>query len=324
MSRPLGIQYPDAVYHVMNRGTNRRPIFLTDQDRKTFLTLLAACWERWRVEIYAYCLMGNHYHLCLRTPEAKLDRVMRHLNGVYTQRFNRAHKRDGTLFRGRYKSLLIEAEEYLSQVIRYIHLNPIKAKICERPESYPWSSHAGYLNKKYRPKWLNTQLIGQRFAKARDFQAYVMSGNEIALEKLYGKKRLPAILGTEKFIEEIKEKPVALSKEHGRESLEFFRYSPEYLIKEVAKVFGKKPDDLKKGKSGNNNEARKVAMWLVKELCDLSHRKVASYFGSVGDKTIAWACGNIKQELENNRKLKKTVLPLVKKLKINDGYNHNN
>ncbi len=128
MARPLRITYPGAVYHVMNRGASRKRVFTHHADYEVFLQLLEDCHRRWKVEILAYCLMGNHYHLCLRTPEENLPRVMRHVNGVYTQHVNRTQGRDGPLFRGRYKALVVETDTYLSAVIRYIHLNPVKAK----------------------------------------------------------------------------------------------------------------------------------------------------------------------------------------------------
>jgi REP element-mobilizing transposase RayT len=110
MARPLRIEYPRAFYHLINRGQSRRDIFLEDKGRQTFLDLLAEITGLWKIEIHAYCLMSNHYHLLVSTPAAGLSRAMRHLDGIYTQKFNRVHKRDGSLFRGRYKAILIDAQ----------------------------------------------------------------------------------------------------------------------------------------------------------------------------------------------------------------------
>ena len=107
MARPLRIEYPGAVYHVMNRGLVWQPVFRDPTDYETFLQVVSDAHALWGIEVLAYCLMGNHYHLCLRTPTANLGRVMRHVNGLYTQRFNRAHRRDGPLFRGRYKAMVV-------------------------------------------------------------------------------------------------------------------------------------------------------------------------------------------------------------------------
>jgi REP element-mobilizing transposase RayT len=107
MARPLRIQYPGAVYHVMNRGGSRQRVFLDKQDCEGFLKTIGEVCDRWAVEVFAYCVMGNHYHVCLCTPEGNLSRVMQHLDGLYTQRFNRLHRRDGALFRGRYKAIIV-------------------------------------------------------------------------------------------------------------------------------------------------------------------------------------------------------------------------
>jgi len=141
MSRPLRIEYPDAWYHVMNRGRRSEEIFTDKQDYNTFLQLIRESIEMWNVRVGAYCLMTNHYHLLIQTPEANLSRCMRHLNGVYTQRFNKLHHLDGQLFRGRYKSILVDADSYLLQLANYIHRNPLRAGLVEKLDEYSWSSH---------------------------------------------------------------------------------------------------------------------------------------------------------------------------------------
>ena len=110
MSRPLRIEYPGAWYHVMNRGRRSEKIFFVDADRQAFIQVLQEASELWNIRISAYCLMSNHYHLLVQTPDGNLSRAMRHINGVYTQRFNRRHKKEGQLFRGRYKGVLVEAQ----------------------------------------------------------------------------------------------------------------------------------------------------------------------------------------------------------------------
>ncbi|MBI3066962.1 MAG: transposase [Deltaproteobacteria bacterium] len=160
MARPLRIQYPGAVYHVMNRGGSRHKIFIEKQDYEAFLKTIGEIHERWGVELFAYCLMGNHYHICLRTPEGNLSRVMRHLDGLYTQRFNRIHRRDGALLRGRYRAIVVDEDAYLAQVVRYIHLNPLAAGLVGEPQGYGWSSHRFYLRPKEAPKWLQIAKEG--------------------------------------------------------------------------------------------------------------------------------------------------------------------
>ncbi|WP_240744921.1 transposase [Desulforhopalus sp. IMCC35007] len=159
MSRPLRLEYPGAWYHVMNRGRWGEKIFFTATDRETFLKVLQEASELWNMRISAYCLMPNHYHLFVQTPDGNLSRCMRHVNGVYTQRFNREHKKEGQLFRGRYKAVLVDEESYLLEVLRYIHRNPLKAGIVKSLDDFPWSSHKGYLSKAKKWSWLEKETL---------------------------------------------------------------------------------------------------------------------------------------------------------------------
>ena len=140
MPRPLRIEYENAYYHVMNRARARQKVFHSEVYYEAFLNTLEEAQQRFSVEILCYCLMGNHYHLLLKTPEANLGRVMRHINGVYTQRHNRLKRTDGPLFRGRYKAICVEEDSYQLQLSRYIHRNPIEARLVSELESYNWSS----------------------------------------------------------------------------------------------------------------------------------------------------------------------------------------
>src|SRR3990167_3519219 len=155
MPRPLRIQYANAWYHVMNRGAGRKNIFNKKAHRLIFLELLEECHRMFNIKIYAYCLMDNHYHLLLSTPDANLSRAMRHLNGVYTQRYNRMSKTDGPLFKGRYKAQIIDEDCYLLIVSRYIHLNPVKAALVKNPGDYKWSSYLAYIGVARSPAWLS-------------------------------------------------------------------------------------------------------------------------------------------------------------------------
>jgi len=141
MTRPLRIEYPGAYYHVMNRGLSHGKVFVQDRDREQFFTLVGELSRLWGLKVHAYCLMDTHYHLLLQTPKGELSRAMRHLDGIYTLKFNRFHGRDGPLFRGRYKAILIDAEEYFLAVARYIHHNPVDAGIVRDISQYRWSSH---------------------------------------------------------------------------------------------------------------------------------------------------------------------------------------
>ncbi len=163
MARPLRIEYPGAFYHVTARGNERKDIFLDDSDREKLLSYLETAFPRYKAAIHVYCLMSNHYHLLIETPEGNLSQIMRHINGAYTTYVNSKRQRTGHLFQGRYKAILVEADEYAGELSRYMHLNPVRAGIVTKPEDYDWSSYRYYLGKDKSPKWLTKKFILKYF-----------------------------------------------------------------------------------------------------------------------------------------------------------------
>jgi REP-associated tyrosine transposase len=173
MARPLRIEFPGAVYHVTSRGDRREPIFVDDHDRHGFLDVMAQALVRFDAEILAYCLMGNHYHLVLHTRKANLSLLMRHINGVYTQVFNRQHNKVGHLFQGRFKAILVDRDAYLLEVCRYVELNPLRARMVRKPEAWAWSSYRAHVGLETSPAWLDTNglhgyLLGRAPGGASD------------------------------------------------------------------------------------------------------------------------------------------------------------
>ena len=211
MSRPLRIDYPGAWHHVMNRAIRGQNLFVNKLDNQQFIDLLKETADLFNVKVAAYCLMPNHYHLLLQTPEANLSRCMRHLNGVYTQRYNVTHGCDGTLFRGRYKSILVDADNYVLQLVRYIHRNPFKEGLAKRLDQYIWSSHRGYLSKAKKWNWLYKSFVLQMLTaiKNHQLQAYkqLMSQEQDEdLIQVLDSKNLPSMFGSDKFVFWIKDK----------------------------------------------------------------------------------------------------------------------
>lgn len=301
MSRPLRIQFPGATYHVMNRGSARQKTFLGTEDYQRFLQTLAETHDLWRAEIVAYCLMGNHYHVCLRTPEGNLARVMRHLDGLYTQRFNRAHRRDGPLFRGRYKAIVVEAEAYLAAVVRYIHLNPVEAEVVQAPQAYPWSSHGAYLRPAKRPRWLRVAEVLGQFASPRAFHQFVLAGNEEALTEYYRRGRHAPVLGGEGFRERLRGHLRQVSREHPRHERAVVKASVEMVLQRVAGTYGTTVEDLLQGGRGRENEARKVGMYLVRRLCDLTLQQTADLFRAGSYGLVGWACHGVRAKIQSDR-----------------------
>lgn len=209
MARPLRIEFAGAVYHVTSRGNARADIFDADSDREMFLKIVGQVVKRFNWLCHAYCLMGNHYHLLIETPEGNLSAGMRQLNGVYTQAFNRAHRRDGHVLRGRFAAVLVEKESHLLELCRYVVLNPVRAAMVERPEQYHWSSYLPTLGKAARPALLTTEWLLGNFSTAlpesrRRYRQFVKAGVdniESPWEKLSGQ----IILGTEAFVQRAKE-----------------------------------------------------------------------------------------------------------------------
>lgn len=207
MARPLRIEFPGAIYHVTSRGNARLPIFEDDEDRESFLALLGAVVERFNWLCHSYCLMGNHYHLLIETPDTHLSKGLRQLNGVYTQRFNRRHGRVGHVFQGRFKAILVERDSYLLELCRYIVLNPVRAKMVKRAGEYRWSSYRACAGSATPPAWLQTDwVLGQfgkrRWAAQKRYAAFVREG--IGDASPWSQLRGQVLLGSETFAEKLR------------------------------------------------------------------------------------------------------------------------
>ena len=321
MARPLRIEYPGAYYHVMNRGLSRRDIFLEDQGRENFLGLLSDISRLWKVEIHAYCLMDNHYHLLLQTPKGGLSRAMRHLDGVYTQRFNRAHHRDGPLFRGRYKAILIDAEEYFLSVVRYIHQNPLQAGVVSDIDRYRWSSHRGYLYKSERPLWLNTHSVLSRFGRLREYQQFMDSEIEKEVVDFYKGPYQRPILGDRGFIEWVKQRlgDRARVEQEKPESRSVFGLGVERIAGATAKVYGKGVEELRRKRRGEENEARSMAIYLCRTLGGHRHSEIGRVLGLDKTSSVSSACLRMKARVEVERKIARKARRIEEELQKSQG-----
>jgi REP element-mobilizing transposase RayT len=205
MTRPLRIQYAGAVYHVTSRGNERKPVFKSDQDRINFLNTLQHVNKRYNWICHAYCLMDNHYHLLIETPDGNLALGMRQLNGVYTQLFNRLHGRAGHLFQGRYKSILIQKDSHLLEVSRYVVLNPVRAKMVEAPEAWKWSSYRASAGREAGHHCLTKEWVLGQFSKKqtlaeKEYRKFVGWGIG---KSIWHEVRGQAVLGEEVFTDRL-------------------------------------------------------------------------------------------------------------------------
>jgi REP element-mobilizing transposase RayT len=165
MARPVRIEFAGALYHLTSRGDGREDIYLDEADRLLFLQVLGQVCDQFNWACHAYCLMGNHYHLLVETHEGNLAKGMRQLNGVYTQGFNRKHRRVGHVFRGRYKAILVHKDSYLLELARYIVLNPVRAQMVRSAKEWRWSSYRSTCAQADAPAWLHTDWILAAFGK---------------------------------------------------------------------------------------------------------------------------------------------------------------
>jgi putative transposase len=312
MSRPLRIEFKDAWSHVMNRGRRGEEIFSDGRDYHLFLEIIKESIEMWNIRVAAYCLMPNHYHLLIQTPEANLSRSMRHIDGVYTQRFNRAHGCDGPLFKGRYKSVLVDADGYVLQLVRYIHRNPLRVGRVERLDAYQWSSHQGYLSSGKKWDWLRkdfilSMLTSDRSQWVRAYRQFVAGEDSEEISQIYGRKQMPSVLGTEKFIHWVKDQ--FFLQKHHKEIPESRTLAPEVeTIKEVvSRAYGVGKDNLLKARRGVLNEPRNVAIYLTRQLRRDKLEDICRKFQLDRYSSASSAVERVKIQLLKDRQLRKRL-----------------
>jgi putative transposase len=206
MARPLRIEYPGAVYHITSRGNEKKVVFKDDHDRENFLGTLQRVNKRYHWLCHAYCLMDNHYHLLIETPDGNLSLGMRQLNGVYTQLFNRRHKRTGHLFQGRYKAILIQKDSHLLEACRYVVLNPVRARLVKEPGQWRWSSYSATVGREKPPVCLTTSWVLRQFSSKKgraekEYRQFVRRG--IGKESIWAGVKGQAILGEDDFVQSL-------------------------------------------------------------------------------------------------------------------------
>ena len=265
MARPLRLELAGGVYHITSRGDRREAIYDNDEDRETWLEIFGSTCKRFNWRCHGYCLMDNHYHIVIETAEANLSKGMRQLNGVYTQYYNRKYGRAGHVFQGRYKGILVERDEYLLELARYVVLNPIRANMIKNIETWKWSSYQGMIGEKPAQLWLETGWTLGQFSKQRKraigkYIDFVREG--IGLPSIWTHLQNQIFLGSEKFINK-KQKQInkketlgevpRLQKRKLPKPLEYFdnKYKDQnkaivhaylsggYTLKEIGGYFGK-------------------------------------------------------------------------------------
>lgn len=311
MARPLRIEYEGAMYHITARGNERKKIYLSKCDYEKFIQYLADAKKKYNIVLHCYVLMGNHYHLIMETPEANISKVMQYINGSYTTYFNIKRRRIGHLFQGRYKSIVVDKDNYLLELSRYIHLNPVRAGIVEKPEDYRHSSYKAYIAKSESTLITDHLVLGMlknHDSNAKnEYRAFVENAIGIELDNpainIYG----GMILGRPGFIKEtlkiIKEEYYRREEVSHRKELRAV-----YGIKEVLEAVSNYYAGLRKTEGEIKlSEPRDIAIYLMKERTGAINREIGDVFGGLSYSAVSKVYQKMKIDMKRNRKMKRKV-----------------
>ena len=320
MARPIRIEEPWAFYHITSRGVARQEIFSDDSDRKAFLGVLADAHEKWGLVFHAYCLMGNHYHLEIQSPEGHLSRPIQWINQKYAGHVNRRYRRVGHLFQGRFKSVMVEAGRHLRELTRYIHLNPVRANLVERPADYGWSSYRAYLGLRKRPGWLRTETTLKRFGSSipeqrRGYRAFVEQ--EIASDP-FADLKFGAILGGEKFVEWARAKLRGSAEGQDASELSALKRARapadlDFICAFLCDTVG--IDERQLSVKGRwKNDDRDLAMYLAARHSGRRLTEIGERFGGIRASAVSHARKRIEHRMVKDRELRRKVEALSAEL----------
>jgi putative transposase len=310
MARPLRIEFPGALRHVIVRGNERKAVFRDDADRIKYLASLAHYREKFGFRLLAYCLMDNHVHLAIETAEAPLSRVMAGLQTSYTQYFNRRHARVGHLFQGRYKAFLVERDRHALALLRYIHENPVEAGLAARCADYAWSSDRYYRRGK-GPEWLDIDrllaMLGRgRSAATRGYRRLMREQVDEPYESLAAWGQ--AVKGDERFADQAfrraGELPVV------RRTLTVEAIAREIARREEVDV----AEMMSLGQGRRGSRARALAAWAGREVAGISIARTAKYFRR-DTSTMARGVGRLEGLMQGDRRLRQSIEDVVRILR---------
>ncbi len=315
MARPLRIDYPGAYHHVINRGNNRQAIVRDNRDRERFLETLRVSVKTYAIRLHAFVLMANHFHLLLESPRGNTSEFMRRFNIAYTAQFNRRHKRTGHLYQGRFKSVLVDRDEYLSVLSRYVHLNPVRTKAWRKKDpkeqagyvlGYPWGSLPGYVAKKKRLDFVVYDGIleeygGDTAGGRRRYRDRVLG--ELGAEMDFGDKVVgQSILGSSEFVSWVRGRFLGKGREREKPGVRavLTEVDPERLIEVVCRESGCGRDEVLHGRG---HVIRDLAMELLSVRCGLANVAIAKLMG-VDYSTVSLRRKGVRERLSRDRKLR--------------------
>jgi len=317
MARPLRIEFAGAIYHVMSRGNVRQDIVRDGQDRAKRLDWLRRTVETYGWHLHSFVLMRNHEHLFVETPEPNLSAGMQYLNGSYTSYFNRRHRRSGHLFQGRFKGHLIEEDGYFLEVSRYIHLNPVRARVVAHPEQYPWSSYPGYQRARRTMAWITYDRVLDEFgAEAgvarRRYARFVRAGVEEPPPSPFEGALEGMLVGSETFVARIRRLLEQRPADRGIPQLERLRERPslEQILRVVGEHFGVAATRWAPGRR-SDDASRAVAAFLARCRFGYPAGQVAHALGYRSTSSVTRALARIES---GNVDLRQTAAKLERQL----------
>jgi putative transposase len=323
MARPLRIQFSGAHYHITCRGIERRKIYLDNRDRHRFLTMLADSLETYQVLLYAYIMMNNHFHLLVQTKKANCSEFMRHFNIRYTGWFNWRHERSGNLYQGRYHAYLVDADSYLLEVSRYLHLNPVRVKrlkslsLRERWQKaidYPWSSLLGYVNEKSVLDFVGYDRLLAMVGGRDGYRTFVRDGLRRGFENPFKHVRSRMILGDGDFAASVKRylrRASAREQPAYREMISFTQ-EPEVVLGILRRECGISKEALEQ--RGANGIIRGIVAELLYKFCEITQAEIGRLLGDIDYMSVYQLRGRLKRKMNKDYEVKKKYCELEMKL----------
>ena len=305
MTRPLRIEYPGAFYHVYARGNRRQPIFSLDEDRHYFMKVLREAQARLGILIHVYCLMDNHYHLVVETPEANLSQSVHYINASYAIYFNKKREVCGHLFQGRFRAILIQADKYVRNLTIYIHGNPVRKKIVERPEQFLWSSCGAYYGLVKPPRWLRTAVIMGVFGGSSEnlraeHERHLHAANGAAIEKELRNAARIGILGEEDFLDMIRRSYLKEKMDNpDGDLIELKRLRPRPSLSEIER-------QISSELGRKNRLVRKCVILLARKEAHFKLKEVGEYFG-ISPAAVSVSYRKTVKETASNETLQKLL-----------------
>jgi REP element-mobilizing transposase RayT len=316
VARPLRVQFEGAFYHITSRGNRRERIFIDDGDRERFIECLRRTRQRFGIVIHAFVLMDNHYHLLIETPLANISKSLHHLNCAYSQHFNRRHQCIGHVLQGRFKAIIVDRDEYYLELIRYIHLNPVRAGIVSSVDLYRWSSHRAIIDARHAKIWqdiFDPKLILSHFGRRKsealhEYKRFINAGIGLGGDDVFKGLSLGYILGSSGFVDWVRQNFIDADKldSEVKGAPEFRKgFDTNEVLSLMETIYSVRRKDILSVRRGPEarNEARLLAIYLLARHSSMTQREIGKLFGGVGGAAINIATKVCDAELKHNRQL---------------------